>query len=183
MITTIATIATTVDNKSVICTLLSIICNLYSVICNLYSVIYHLRRVEDELEPPARVEDDVRVEDELLLTVDVGRRVDVEVEVVVFTDVGRETDAADDISRVVVGRAGNTDVVVLRLCVLADVDEVVLFVEVDAPRTFDVETLLSLARRTDDGVDVVATRFEAATFAAKREELFMLRRSFSFPLL
>ena len=59
-----------------------------------------------------RVEDDVRVEDELLLTVDVGRRVDVEV--VVFTDVGRETDAADDISRVVVGRAGNTDVVVLR---------------------------------------------------------------------
>ena len=59
-----------------------------------------------------RVEDEVRVEEELLLTVDVGRRVDVEV--VVFTDVGRETDAADDISRVVVGRAGNADVVVLR---------------------------------------------------------------------
>ena len=59
-----------------------------------------------------RVEDDVRVEDELLFTVDVGRRVDVEV--VVFTDVGRETDAADDISRVVVGRAGNADVDVLR---------------------------------------------------------------------
>lgn len=59
-----------------------------------------------------RVEDEVRVEDEPLLTVDVGRRVDVEV--VVFTDVGRETDAADDISRVVVGRAGNADVDVLR---------------------------------------------------------------------
>ena len=61
-----------------------------------------------------RVEEEVRVEEELLLTVDVGRRVDVEVEVVVFTDVGRETDAADDISRVVVGRAGNADVDVLR---------------------------------------------------------------------
>jgi hypothetical protein len=55
----------------------------------------------------------VRVEDELLLPVDVGRRV--EVDVVVFTDLEREVEVAeDDITRVVVGRAGNADVDVLR---------------------------------------------------------------------
>ena len=39
-IATIANITTIVDNKS--------------VICYLYSIIYHLRRVEDELDPPER---------------------------------------------------------------------------------------------------------------------------------
>ena len=58
--------------------------------------------------------------------------------------------------------------------------DVVLFAEVDAPRTVDVDTLLSLIRRTAVGDDV-ATLLEAATFVAKREVLLTLRRSFSLP--
>ena len=52
--------------------------------------------------------------------------------------------------------------------------------EVDVPRIADVDTLLSLTRRTAEGDDV-ATLLDAATFVAKREELLTLRRSFSLP--
>ena len=64
-----------------------------------------------------------------------------------------------------------------------DVAEVVLFVDVDAPRTFDVETLLSLARRTAAVVVVVEvdTLLAEATLAATLEELFTFLRSFSLP--
>ena len=106
----------------------------------------------------------------MLLTAEVERRVIVDDELLT-ADVVRVVDAGEVTSRVVVGLGGNVAVA-----------EGLLLVEVDAPRTFDVETLLSLARRTADDVDVAAL-FEAATFDAKREELFTLRRSFSFPLL
>ena len=64
---------------------------------------------------------------------------------------------------------------------LAVVADVVLFTEVDAPRTVDVEADALLARRiTADEVDV-DTRLAEATLAATRDELFTLRRSFSLP--
>jgi hypothetical protein len=56
-------------------------------------------------------------------------------------DVVRVADAAEVTSRVVVGRAGNADVDGLRRCVLVAVAVVVRFVEVDAPRTVDVDVV------------------------------------------
>ena len=84
------------------------------------------------------------------------------------------------VSLVVVGRAGNAEVEVLRRCVLVEVEALR---EVDVPRAVDVDTLLSLARRTAAEVDVVATLLDEATLAAMRDELLKLRRSFSSPLL
>ena len=96
-------------------------------------------------------------------------------------DVVRVADAGEVTSRVVVGRAGNADVDGLRRCVLTAEVEVVLFVEVEAPRTVEVETFVSLARRTAADVVEVEIRLADATFAATRDELFTLRRSFSLP--
>ena len=169
------------------------------------SIIYHLRRVEDELEPPERPpplllpplkppdervdEDDGRYVDELRVDDDELRTVDDELRLVV---VDEERTVDDEIEREgaeialfdsldVVGRAGNADVDVLRRCVLTAEVEVVLFVEVEAPRTVEVETFVSLARRTAADVVEVEIRLADATFAATRDELFTLRRSFSLP--
>ena len=110
-----------------------------------------------------RVEDEVRVEEELLLTVDVGRRVDVEV--VVFTDVGRETDAADDISRVVVGRAGNADVVVLRRWVLDDVaDPGNLGTIIRSSLALGIEALIVSPDTVDEYNDKVLRATQGAIF-------------------
>ena len=96
-------------------------------------------------------------------------------------DVGRELVVIVVLdSLVVVGRAGNAEVEVLRRCVLVEVEALR---EVDVPRAVDVDTLLSLARRTVAEVDVVATLLDEATLAAMRDELLKLRRSFSSPLL
>ena len=59
--------------------------------------------------------------------------------------------------------------------------DVVLFAEVDAPRTVEVDTFASLARRIASDVVDVETRVADATFAATLEVLFTLRRSFSLP--
>ena len=64
---------------------------------------------------------------------------------------------------------------------LTDVDDVVLFTEVEAPRTVDVEADTLLARRTAADEVAVDTRLADATLAATRDELFTLRRSFSLP--
>ena len=104
----------------------------------------------------------------------------VDEERIVDVDVGRDVDVVETTSREVVGRAGNADVEVLRRCELVEVD---VAREVDVPRAVDVDTLLSLARRTAAEVDVVATLLDEATLAATRDELLKLRRSFSSPLL
>ena len=104
----------------------------------------------------------------------------VDEERIVDVDVERDVDVVETTSREVVGRAGNTDVEILRRCELVEVD---VAREVDVPRAVDVDTLLSLARRTAAEVDVVATLLDEATLAATRDELLKLRRSFSSPLL
>ena len=111
----------------------------------------------------------------MLLTVEVERRV--VVEELLTEDVERVVEVLGETSRVVVGRAGNADVDVFLLCEL--VPTIVALLDVDAPLTVDVETSVALARRTAEGV--VVTRLDVATFVAKREELFTLRRSFSLP--
>ena len=169
----------------------------YLILPNLLSIIYYLRRVLDELEPPERppplLLPPLKPPEERV-DVDDGRYVDVErvvvddelltleelrvVEEERTTDVvGLDVVTVGVTSRDVVGRAGNAVVVVLRRCALVDAD---VLLEVDAPRTVDVDTLLSLIRRTAVGDDV-ATLLEAATFVAKREVLLTLRRSFSLP--
>ena len=81
----------------------------------------------------------------------------------------------------VVGRAGNAEVEVLRRWVLVDVEALR---EVDTPRAGAEDKALFSARRTaEDLEDDVATLLDEATFAATRDELLKLRRSFSSPLL
>ena len=121
------------------------------------------------------------------MVVDVLRTVDVErVDVVDGRDVEVDVEVGRAVVVVVVavlrvdtlvGRAGNAVVVVLRRCVLTDVD-----FEVEVPRDVDTDVVRSEARRTCIGVVAVA-RVVVETLVAMRAVLFTRRRSFSLPRL